>query len=354
MVFAPTTEQILNLDGVRIRADYFRFYLLDSRDQVIGEIHPVESSTPTLTNDTSASTPRTLSGLVLPASETSAINPITDRVKPAMVLSNGVEFPLGVLLWSTDSLPQRPWGAEHSSTLVDKMLILDQDLGLTLGFLKGADVAFAAVGIASQFLTLDEIEIDALTADLGVGLTWPLGTTARTVLGDLMRAVGFLPPYFNHSGTLRLADAPDLTSVVPTLVYEDGGRVIADSMADSNDILSAPNVFRAYENSGQIQLIGEYRIPAVSPHSVENRRYAVVHSEPVSGLKNQAGANKAAKTLAVTFKDTYRWRSFDSPADPRHDSWDPVTSGGETWLEPRWTMQLVPGGKMNHLLRKVY
>jgi hypothetical protein len=40
----------------------------------------------------------------------------------------------------------------------------------------------------------------------------------------------------------------------------------------------------------------------------------------VSGLKTQAQADAAAKSLSVTQNTTYRWLSFDSTLDPRHDT----------------------------------
>lgn len=353
MPWAPTTDQLLDLEGVRRRADRFRFDLLDNTDTLIGEIHPLTSGL-TLTNDTGAQVPRTLTGLRLPASEAQAINVITDRVRPVMVLQNGAEFNLGVLMWADDNRPVRAWGTEHASTLGDKMNILNQGIPTTIGFPKGADIGIAALGVARQVLGTDEIVIDTITADFAVGQTWAIGATRREILSKMMELVGFLPPHFDRDGRLRLVDAPDMDTVTPGLVYEAGGRIVADSILDSDDLLSAPNRWIVYETSGQAQVVGVYVVPASAPHSFENRGYYVTHSESAQGLGTVDRANKAAKTLALTEGQPFKWRTFQSTMDPRHDAWDPVTCLGEAWMETRWSAQLHSGGLMQHVLKAVF
>jgi hypothetical protein len=354
MVWAPTTAQLLDLDGVRRRADQFRFELIDQTNTVIGEVHPDMNRAPTINNDSSAAVPRVLSSFYLTAAEGTDVDTFSDRVRPVGILQNGAEFSLGVFLWATDSEPVRPWGSERASTLSDKMVALNQGTAQTIGFGKGADIGLAALGLALDVFTEDEVNIDAIDADLGVGVTHPIGTSRRQILAELMKLVGFLPPWINRDGVLQLVATPNMDTVDPALVYEAGGRVIDGSIARSNDQLDAPNVFRVYEQSGQTSLIGEYRIPASAPHSVENRGYEVCDPQPMSGLKTQARADAAAKALAVTMNTTYRWWSFDSPFDPRHDTWDPVVVFGETGMETKSSMVLRSGGRHNHLVRLVY
>lgn len=354
MVYAPTTAQILDLDGVRCRADDFRFELIDQTGTVLGELHPEIGRPPSITNDTGAAVPRTLSSFYLTAGEGTAINTITDRVRPVMVLQNGDEFPLGVFAWASDSEPIRAWGSERASTLSDKMVALNQGTSQTIGFQKGADIGLSVLGVALSVFSEDEINVDSIDADFGVGLTYPLGTSHRQILAELLKLVAFLPPWIDQHGVLQLVDTPDMATVDPTLIYEAGGRMVDGSLARSNDQLDAQNVFRVYENSGQDSLIGEYRIPASAPHSVENRGFEVCDPVAVSGLKTQARADAAAKALAITQNTTYEWLSFDSTLDPRHDTWDPVTALGGTWIEAKQVQVLRSGGRHNHLLRRVY
>jgi hypothetical protein len=354
MAWDPTTDQLLDLDGVRRRADTFRFRLLDKHEEQIGELHPDLDRAPTLTFDSGATIQRTLSSFHLTASEANDVNTLSDRVQPVMVLQNGVEFELGILMWGDDSQPVRAWGAERDSSLVDKMNMLNQGIRATFGLGKGADIALAVLGVALQYLTLDEIDIDPISADLGVGNTWSLGTAGRGVLNDLLSGIGFLPVHFNRFGRLQIRDTPDLSTTTPALVFEAGGRIIADSILDSDDLLDAPNLFKVYETSGQAQIVGTYEVPASAPHSFANRGFYVTQSEGRSGLKTVDRANKAAKSLATTSPTTFRWRQFQSTIDPRLDTWAPVTNLGETWMSTRWSFPMVSGGLMSHTLRMVY
>jgi hypothetical protein len=354
MVWAPTTTQLLDLDGVRRRADDFRFELIDQAGDVLGELHPDMNRPPTINNDTSAAVPRVLSSFYLTAGEGTEVNTLTDRVRPVMILQNGEEFRLGVFLWTSDSEPVRAWGSERASTLSDKMVALNQGTAQTIGFGKGADIGLAVLGVALAVFSQDEIDIDALDADLGVGVNHPIGTAHRQILAELLKLVAFLPPWVNRDGRLQIKATPNMDTVDPQLVYEPGGRIIDGSIARSNDLLDAPNVFRVYEQSGQTSLVGEYRIPASAPHSVENRGYEVCDPQPASGLKTQARADAAAKALAVTQNTTYQWLSFDSTLDPRHDTWDPVTALGLVGMETKSSQVLRSGGRHNHLIRQVF
>lgn len=354
MVYAPTADQILDLDGVRCRVDDFRFELLDSDEQIIGNLSPSLERPPTLTNDTTASVPRTMSSLNLTAAEVVDINPLSDRLRPVMVLQNSVEYTLGVFVWSNDSQPEMAWGLERASTLSDKMVLLNQGTSKTIGWGKGADVGLAALSLALSVLPEDQIHFDSIDAELGVGVNYPLGTAQRSILAEFAKLIAFLPPWINRDGILQYVGTPDVTTADPTLTYEAAGRIIDGSIARSNDQLDAPNVFRVYENSGQSQIVGEYRLPASAPNSVENRGgREICDPQAVAGLKTLAQANAAAKALAVSQNSAYRWLSFDSTLDPRHDTWDLVTVLGEVWLETKWSMTLRSGGLMNHVVRQV-
>jgi hypothetical protein len=45
---------------------------------------------------------------------------------------------------------------------------------------------------------------------------------------------------------------------------------------------------------------------------------------------------------------------LSTPPDPRHDSHNVIRWQGENWLELAWSMPLVEGGEMRHVLRKAY
>lgn len=355
--YAPTTDQLLNFDGVYQRADSFRFDLLDRDENRIGTVNPLARPSPVITNNTNGQTPRTLTQFHLPPSEINDINILSDRIQVFMILENGEEFSLGIFLWASDDRPFHSWGSDRVDSLVDKMLILNQGITHTIGFGKGADIGLAVLGLALEVLPLEDIVIDAITADLGASRADSPGTGRSQILGDFMDLVGFLPPHFDRNGKLRLVDTPDLATVTPSIpAYTDGpdSRIIANSVTHSDDALDAPNIFIVYETSGQSTVRGQYEIAATEDHSEPSRGFYVPEVEPRTGLTSTSAANKAAKALATTKSKTFRWVAWSSPADPRHDTWDPVTVLEVNYIETAWTLPCHSGGIMTHTGRAVY
>jgi hypothetical protein len=357
MPYAPTTTQLLNFDGVYQRADSFRFDLLDATEEVIGTLNPQAEPTPVVSVNTSSQVHRTLTNFNLPPDELADINVLSDRVQAWMVLENGEEFSLGVFLWGNDDRPYESWGTRSTSTLVDKMLILNQGIEHTIGFNRGADIGIAVLGVALEVLELEDIIIDTISADLGASRADSPGTARSQVLDDFMGVIGFLPSHFNRDGKLRLVDTPDLSVSSPTIpAYTDGpdSRVVAGSVTLSDDSLDAPNVYIVYETSGQSTVIGRYDIPDAEAHSEINRGFAAPLVEARTGLKSTASANKAAKAMATTNAKTFKWANWTSTADPRHDIWDPVTLLGVNYIETAWSLPCRSGGLMSHTARAVF
>jgi len=357
MVYAPTTDQLLNLDGVYQRSDSFRFVLLDRDEQTIGDLYPNLSRTPTVGFNSSGQNPRSLTNFDLTPDQQADINILSDRVQVFMDLENGDSYSLGIFLWGNGDRPYYSWGEALVSSLVDKSLILNQGIKKTIGFNRGADVGIAALGVALEVLALDEIILDAISADLGASRADAPGTSRTQILADFMELVGFLPPHFNRDGKLRLTDTPDLTMVTPTIpAYTVGAdsRVIVNSVTRSDDGLQAPNTYIVYETSGQSTVRGEYNIDSSEPHSEDARGFPVPKVEGRTGLRTTAQANKAAKAMATTRSETFKWVNWSTPADPRHDAWDPVTVLGITYIETAWSLPCVPGGVMTHTARTVY
>lgn len=362
MPWSPTDAQILDCDGVYLRTDRWRFDLADQAGNIIGELHPDAERNPTLANNTSGQIPRTLDGFILPVHESNDINPLTDRCIPTVVLQNGSEYQMGVMMGTDDNNPLRPWGTEHNAQLGDQSVILNAGIEHSIGFGKGADIGLAVLGVALEVFTPDQIEIDPISATLGTGVNHPPGTSRRTILDDFMAQIGFLPTHFSRAGKLRIKDVPDLTTASPSLIYGPGTHIISGSVVASNDSLKAPNVFLSYDTSGTAGIVGRYEISALSPHSEPNIGFFRPLAKGTTGLATQAAADKAAKSLAATEGVTYRWMNFATTLDPRHDTWDPIHTFGlpvdapedVNWLETQWAAPCITGGVMTHTLRAVF
>lgn len=352
----PSTEEILNLDGVRHRTDSFRFELCDRDLNPIGEVHPDLGNVPQIQNDSSNNTSRRLTNLKLTRDEVSDINTISDRLRVYLVLQNGVEYRLGTFLWADESRPQRSWGFEQNAELVDFSYILNQPSPTGFGWSKGANIMlimfFLFFRAGFELSHLAKIGEEAARG-LADAKSWEPGATWLQMLTDLGALVGFAPPWLDRDGLVHFDQAPDPGIDEPTVPpYGDATRVIADSVVYTDDFLSAPNTFAVYDSGTDRIRSGRYDLPASAPHSFAKRGFRIARVESVQGLDNQDIATKAARNLART-NDAFEYLSFNSTADPRHETFDIVPAFGLIWLETAWSLELRSGGAMSHSLKRV-
>lgn len=355
-MWAPTTDEILNLDGVRRRADTFRFELCDTQLEPIGDLHPDRANLITLTNDVKDRASRRLSAFKLLPDEAEGVNTLSDRLRVYMQLQNGVEFLLGTFLWADSNEPVRSWGQEQHSELVDYSFILDQQSTRPFGWGRGANITLIIFFLLFRAgFRLEDIAHIGHEADrsLAEPVSWQPGTTWRTMLDDLGALVGFATPWFIRSGRVWFDQPPDEALSEPTVpAYEADTRIIADSIVPTSDLHSAPNDFASFDSGTDRLRAGRFQLPASAPHSFAKRGFRIGLTESVQGLETQAQADEATRRLAQTKGVAHKWMSWTSTLDPRHDSWDVVPVLGERWLETTWGMELRSGGRMTHTARR--
>lgn len=355
MAWTPTTDEILDCDPVRRRADDFRFDLYDSTRGLIGEIHPDSSRPPVVSNDTSRAVRRQLSSLHLPPSELSDIA-LSDSVVPVMVLQNGDESPLGWFQIADDGEAESNWGRDRDVSWFDRCNALNQQIERTIAFNKGANIVIALLGVLLEVVPITDVLVAPESdATLGAPLQWPPGTNRIRILDTLTDLLGWLPVFFNRNGYVQFLDTPDLETASADVTYRYGGRIFDGTVLRSNDLLSAANRFVVYETSGRSTVTGRYDVPASAPHSIANRGFVVPDVTSMQGLGSTSAANKAAKSKALRGTKIYRWLNFTGPADFRHETWNVLEVLDETWLELAWSLTCQPGpAKMTHKCRRVY
>lgn len=350
----PTTAQLLDLDGIRQRSDAFRFELLDRNGDMLGELAPQSGNPATITNDVARRVPRSLNDLRLNPADAAEVDIISNRVRVVMVLQNGAQFSLGLFLWADDSRPRHSWGISRNSTLIDKSYILDQPIGKTTSFKVGTTALAAFRSVALGVLTADELHTEDPAVSFGAAVAWPATATRLEILSDISDKVGFLPPYFDRDGILIWRQVPEVTTAEATISFQAGGRIIAGSIVESDNLLNAPNRYVVIDTSGAAPIVGSWDIPATAPHSILNRGFPVVHTEPMQGIPNVAQAVEAARAFAKRDTSTLAWAQFASTADPRLDTWDVLGFLDEVYLSIAWRLPLFSGGEMSHTLRRVY
>ncbi|HEY5990282.1 MAG TPA: hypothetical protein VIV12_28435, partial [Streptosporangiaceae bacterium] len=189
MTSPPTATDLIELAGISQRIDTFTFTLLDKTGVSIGNLHPSVEQAPRIRNDATAAMPRTLDQLLLPASETQAINPVSDLLQVHMVLQEGTRYSLGVFLWADDARPKRAWGTEHNSSLVDRMAILNQQISVTFGRSTNAHVLTTAVDLAEAVIGPGLIDVEDDSSTFAAPIGYAPGSNRLEIINTCMTLI---------------------------------------------------------------------------------------------------------------------------------------------------------------------
>ncbi len=317
-------------------------------NEKLGFITPEKGSPPNLSHNTSGSIKRRLS-LTLGVTDTEKINPITDRILPFMIV-NGVTYPLGRYMFTTESDSVSTRGDRGSFTLLDEGFIIDQQLETAFSFDGAVENAIPQLLKNLTFITIN-LEPSPYAS---VG-TWNPGQTRGQIFDTYATQGDYFPYWMSNTGTLRMIRTVEPGAAIPDLDFDAGNKVKRDSISLTSDVLNAPNKFIVTSNAGQAQasaLSATYEVPPSAPHSIANRGFVIADVFNLQAA-TQSQVEAAARNRGIR-NTVYERMSLDTALDPRHDSYNIIRFRGDNWLELSWTMDLVAGGTMSHTMRKAY
>jgi hypothetical protein len=332
------------------RVERFRFEWRNGlTNETLGWLQPLkDSSPPTLSHDTSSSIKRRFS-IALGVRDTAAINPITDRILPWLEIGDDV-WPLGRYMFTDDTRVESTRGQRGTFVLMDEGFAIDQEL--TTNYASTQAVSSAVSGLVDQvnFITqqLEATEFAATGA-------FTAGSTRGQALDAYSQQGDYFPYWMDHTGLFRMIRTFDPGKEIPNLDYDENPRVRRGSIARSSDVLNAPNRFVVIGNGGEsatAAISGVYDVPPSAPHSIVNRGFIQQKTEQLQVTSsNQAAA--VARNMGIR-QTIYERISFETPIDPRHDSYNVVRLQDANWLELSWSITMMQGAPMQHLVRKAY
>lgn len=351
-------DPILDLDPwVGQRSCKFEFFLTDAvSNEKLGQFYPLRGGT--LTHDTGRTIKRALQ-IELGAADTAAINPLTDRVSPYMVFGNGTSYPLGKYLFTNPEIKQYSSGNLSTQTLTDEMFIIDQPTEKGIG--TGSDSIHDLIRTVVQVPGLNlKYKIESCGSQSFQ--SWSIGTTRGQILEALATAGDYLSPWFDNEGVFRMIRTFNPARETPDVDLDNGNRVLRASITKTTDLITAPNTFIVIgsgilsggpgSNSTGSAIVATAQVSPSAPNSVQNRGFKIINVQNVS-VADPIQIFAVARGLAE--KNTVFERvNLTTPPDPRHDSYNVIWWDNSPWLELSWSMALVEGGSMNHVLRKAY
>lgn len=346
-----TTDQpdpVLDLDtGIGQRQATFQFDLVDGvTGEVLGEVHPIRTAA--ITHDTTRTIKRDLR-IKLGVADTAAINPLTDRILPSMLIGGQV-WPLGRFMFTDETDLINTGGTLADTALVDEMFIIDQQISAAFFSNAGANAAVLDL-LTGLPLPGTDVEPSPFPA---VG-AWAPGNTRGQILEALATQGDYMSPWMDNHGFFRMIRTVDPDTAVPTLDFDRGNRVIQGSITETSDLLRAPNRFIVTSNSGAAAtgpIVGIYDVPPAAPYSIAARGFAIPQTVNLQA-GGQAQADAMARNLAIR-QSVFRRTTLSTAPDPRHDSYDVIRWQGVNWLELGWSMTLEEGAPMSHTLRRSF
>lgn len=342
-------DPLLDLEPwVGQRQASFRFQLLDGvSGEQKGDITPLRNAV--LSHDTTRTIKRQMN-LSLGVSDTALIDPLRDRVLPYMIFPNGAEYPLGRYMFTDASREVWTSGKLGTVALNDEMFLVDQQIEAGIS------------GVGESLVSVIEMTVAGLDVDLVVEATtftsaeaWAIGTSRGSILESLSVTGDYFSPWFGNDGKLHFIRTFNPASRLPDFDWDVGTKVMRDSIVESDDLLTAPNRFIVTSNnpSNPDETVSAVvDVPPTAPHSIANRGFAIVESLDLQ-LSDNEQAQAVASGIAERFT-VFQRVSMTTAPDPRHDSYNIINWQGDHWLELAWSLPLVEGGAMSHVLRKSY
>lgn len=345
------------------RVGTFRFDLVDGvTGQPLGEIHPLRNNPPTLSHDVTRTIKRTLTPLTLGVSDTASVNPVSDRVRVSMLV-DGVTYPLGRYVFTDQTKITSTGGVMSTNTLVDEMFIVDQKIEVAFvprnlqysGALYNKETADQSIANLVRSLP---VEFSGEPTPYGTTTSWAQGTNRGRIVDELAVAGDYLPVWFDNLGVMRAIRSFDPVTQVPDFDWDANNVVNRDSITQVSDLLSAPNrIIVVSNNIGQtsaswLPIVGVYNAPASAPYSLLNRGFLVtdVQGFPIATPTQATAIAQNIGRRASIFERT----ELSTPPDPRFDSHNVIRWQGSNWLELAWSLPLIEGGNMHHVMRKAY
>lgn len=355
VVEQPTSNALLDRTFRGVRSDGFTFNIVDAARQSLGVLDVEMDSPPTVRNDTTRTSFRTVEGLNA-RNKPSDLDLRRHRLQVAMTLQNGDTFPLGVFMFGQNDVRPSTASDGWAPQLFDENFLLNQGLDRSWSLPKGGSLLGMFVAMVGSVLDPLGVPTSYAVADQPAGspVTFPVGSFLLPAANALAALLGCFAPFFAGDGTHTLKPATVIDANTPMdHLYEIGpkSRIFDSTVTQTDTLFEAFNRFivTGDQLGSGVPVRGVYDLPASAPHSygqTGQRITAPVHS--VAGLSSQALAQVMAYVDAVSDRSSYRHGSFSAIADPRHDTFDTFQLLGAPYLETAWSLSCIAGGDHAH------
>ncbi len=332
----------------------YRFTLSNAvTGEELGDINPIRGAT--LTHDTSRTIKRQLN-IALGTEDTMTLTQdhsllVAARVNVFMVFPDGTEYPLGRYMFTDTSRSVFTSGRLGNFVLNDEMFLVDQQITTGING-HGSGINSVILSVVKKL----PISLRMEATPFATVESWGVGTGRGQILEALSVTGDFFSPWFDNNGDLRFIRTFEPATAICDFDFDAGNKVVREPILETDDLLTAPNKFivisNAQDNLSSSQVSGIYDVPPNAPHSFSKRGFTIAQVMDLQLADNfQAGAVATNVGIRQTIFERV---SLNTAPDPRHDSYNVIRWQDANWLELAWSLTLVEGSPMSHLLRKSY
>ena len=338
-----------------------------------GKLWPAQNSPPSLRMSEDGAIKMSLSGTFLPTvfgfddrpMAGAEVDWLSDQIRPELIL-DGEIHPLGVFLPSTVQESSGINGTELKTLQVqayDRCWIVQdhyteasQYFAAGTNYLTAVETMLSAAGIAP-------ISAQPTTATLAEAREdWDIGTSYLDIVNQLLSEINYNPLWFNSGGAAVLTPAkvPSAANIAHNFDLRDPSVLIRPRIQRKTDVYNAPNVFICVcsnaDKDAPMVATSENTNPQ-SPLAIQRRgrRIAkVVQVDNIADLTElQAYADRLRNESLIT-SETINLSTGLLPGFGVGDVVGLITENTmDVCIERAWSMELRPGGTMQHTLEKV-
>ncbi|PZN05073.1 MAG: hypothetical protein DIU76_08295 [Bacillota bacterium] len=273
------------------------------------------------------------------------------------------EFPLGVFLLSSPTRRETDTGAVVREVEAYDQLVVLRDSRVTSRYVVPAGTNYIAA--VSQVLTeagIQEQDLLPTPLTLPVDREWEPGTTRLQIANDLLLAINYQSLYFDAQGRAVARPYRDPSELPPEYTYRDDDEsVILPGVEEELDLWDVPNQWILYVSEPDREpLYAVYtNTNPASPTSTVNRGRVITAEPEQVDAADQATLDALAQRKAQEASQVYQSVEFETAIMPMHGDMDVLqleyTRLGikARYREHQWEMDLRPGGRMRHVVRRV-
>jgi len=263
-VLAPPSSG-LRPDLSVVRETRYRFEVLDTAENLVGELSGVEPSGSSV--DWTATASVKGGGTLRVTDRGEHVDWLRARIRPVVIITdllNAVtaEYPVGIFL---PSAPVEQWTATGKSwdvELLDKCSILDSDVPTDA---SGNPTTFTAqagtnvIATVSALIAATGESTQAIAPDdkiIPVALTWDMGTTILKIVNDILDASNYFSLWVDSHGQFQVTPYQSPRNRAPAyglqgMFSKSELSMMAPEWSRDRDIYSVPNRFVAIGQGDQ-------------------------------------------------------------------------------------------------------